>query len=426
MDATAARSPPCTSLILPGEGPETIEPFAMNGGTMPQGGARYHAMDSLRASMMFLGLVIHVALSYTTWDTGWNYKDPATHLGFDVAVFWIHLFRMPVFFLVAGFFAMMLMGRGLRSMVRNRFQRILIPFALFWVVVFPITRMGDAFAGHAGEPNALAAAWSSLTSVFDHPRTMHLWFLYYLSMYLTVFLVGAALLRNREWTWLRWWTEAIWTRRRGPLLPAMVTAAIFYALSDRVLPVSNSFAPDLSVFLGYGVFFAFGVMLYRSRARLTEVGRYPWLYLTVGMSATAISIVGYLNPDLFPDPLDALAGGVAIWYLCFAAFALFHRYANSHSRAWRYLSDSSYWVYLIHMPLTIWLPPLLHDWAAPALVKMVLVLSATTAICLISYHFLVRFTLLGVLLNGRRRERHPSREPMPNLNEVSPVGCAHS
>ena len=70
-----------------------------------------------------------------------------------------------------------------------------------------------------------------------------------------------------------------------------------------------------------------------------------------------------------------------------------------------YLSESSYWVYLVHFPLCIAFASLLYVADMPGVVKMLLVIGATTAVCLASYHLVVRFTWVSVLLNGKRHER---------------------
>ena len=68
---------------------------------------RYHSLDALRAAMMLLGLVLHSAASYMR--TPLEPHGPTTiannERGIRPLVFFIHLFRMPVFFVVAGFFA---------------------------------------------------------------------------------------------------------------------------------------------------------------------------------------------------------------------------------------------------------------------------------------------------------------------------------
>ena len=65
----------------------------------------------------------------------------------------------------------------------------------------------------------------------------------------------------------------------------------------------------------------------------------------------------------------------------------------------------SYWMYIIHLPITILLPPLLADFPLPAGAKFSLVLLATGAITLVTYHYLVRGTFIGERLNGRRYPR---------------------
>ena len=77
----------------------------------PQKTERIHALDSLRAIMMLLGIVLHTAMTYsvTDYSPGWPYKDiSATHLSNDYMHELIHSFRMQIFFVVAGFFASLL------------------------------------------------------------------------------------------------------------------------------------------------------------------------------------------------------------------------------------------------------------------------------------------------------------------------------
>jgi hypothetical protein len=55
--------------------------------------------------MMLLGLVLHSTVSFvTTPRAGWPYHDASTSVLFDIVVLFIHVFRMPLFFLMAGFF----------------------------------------------------------------------------------------------------------------------------------------------------------------------------------------------------------------------------------------------------------------------------------------------------------------------------------
>lgn len=68
---------------------------------------------------MLLGLVFHSAASFAAapLGLGWKYKDSETSIVFDVFVFLIHVFRMPIFFIIAGFFAALLYYQRGRRMV---------------------------------------------------------------------------------------------------------------------------------------------------------------------------------------------------------------------------------------------------------------------------------------------------------------------
>ena len=75
----------------------------------------------------------------------------------------------------------------------------------------------------------------------------------------------------------------------------------------------------------------------------------------------------------------------------------------------RYLSDAAYWMYIVHLPFTLLIPGLLANSGLTALARFAIVLSGTVLVSLVSYHFLVRSTMIGHLLNGRR---YPVRLPL--------------
>jgi glucan biosynthesis protein C len=71
----------------------------------------------------------------------------------------------------------------------------------------------------------------------------------------------------------------------------------------------------------------------------------------------------------------------------------------------RYISDSSYWIYLAHLPVVVALQVLVSPWAVPWQVKYPLIVVTALTILLPSYQWLVRTTFLGAWLNGRRYGR---------------------
>ena len=87
---------------------------------------RLHALDSLRAIMMMLGIVLHTSITYIGGkpSTGWPMRDPNTANSFlEWVLSMTHNFRMPIFMLVAGFFAALLFyDRSPKKMIINRIK----------------------------------------------------------------------------------------------------------------------------------------------------------------------------------------------------------------------------------------------------------------------------------------------------------------
>ncbi len=91
--------------------------------------------------------------------------------------------------------------------------------------------------------------------------------------------------------------------------------------------------------------------------------------------------------------------------LFFGLTGLFMRYLDKPSARIRYVVDASYWVYLIHLPFTIWIPGLLVGTGMSVWFRMLIVLMATTLACFVTYDLFVRSSFVGRVLNGRRYTR---------------------
>ena len=388
----------------------------------PAGLPRLHSLDALRASMMLLGLVLHSAVSYITTPLGaaWPYKDPNTSLVFDVLVFSIHLFRMPTFFVVAGFFAALLYERdGTAGFLGNRARRVLLPLVMFWGVMVPVCGYGFVFsARQVGGP----MPWEYLTDqpLVRQPILGHLWFLYYLLLFYLAALVVAPLagrvpaaVRARvdqlfSATVTNWW---------GPLAAGIITALTLIPMTAPGLDTEPALLPPLRVLAAYGVFFGFGWLLYRHHDRLESLGRRHTAALVAGAAVTAVYAVVALQPARFDDVrvwhLTGVAlAGLATWLLIFGMLGLFVRRMSAPRPFVRYLSDASYWMYLTHLAPVAWLPGVFAHLDLPAAIKFLLVFGTTTLVTLVTYHYIVRTTAIGELLNGRRYPRAiPSAAP---------------
>ncbi|MEZ5312487.1 MAG: acyltransferase family protein [Thermoanaerobaculia bacterium] len=144
------------------------------------------------------------------------------------------------------------------------------------------------------------------------------------------------------------------------------------------------------------------------------------LTAAVALTAACLAWIGP-TPDLLE--LTTVPGGVAlrlaytagyalaIWCWTFGLLGASVRFFSRHSPARRYLADASYWFYLVHLPIVFTLQVLLMKVPLHWSLKFPAILAVTFGLLLGSYHYLVRSTFVGEILNGRRYPKHPQRVP---------------
>ena len=100
--------------------------------------ARRSDLDALRAGAMLLGIVLHASLSF--FPSYWMVTDCRQDPAFGIVFSAIHGFRMPVFFVMSGFFsAMLLHRRGRGALVKHRLHRVLLPLLAGMFTIVPLT-----------------------------------------------------------------------------------------------------------------------------------------------------------------------------------------------------------------------------------------------------------------------------------------------
>jgi peptidoglycan/LPS O-acetylase OafA/YrhL len=113
--------------------------------TPAEGIPRRHDLDALRAFAMLLGIGLHASLSFTGFP--WIVQDIKSSMALMFGMLIIHGFRMQLFMVVSGYFTMMLWRkRGLRPLMKQRFQRVLIPCLLGLATIVPALEYASVLA----------------------------------------------------------------------------------------------------------------------------------------------------------------------------------------------------------------------------------------------------------------------------------------
>jgi glucan biosynthesis protein C len=371
---------------------------------------RYHSLDKLRASMMLLGIWLHTVVGYSS-QGGWPYKDAHPTATFDWTLALIHSFRMPVFMAMAGFFgALLWVKRGHRGFADNRARRVLLPFLIGWVAVMPPSLFLAAWS--KGGTLAGALAFFTTGAFLRHLHPGHLWFLEYL---LVLYVIAYAVARLSELlpagmiAWVHHTYRLALQSPWRPILFAIPSAVALCLMRGGFLEDPPGFVPVPRIVLAYLVPFSFGWLLYLHRDLLPVLERRAPLQVALaGLLFAAYLLV--VQPHeaalgLPPKYLRALAGALLLWLVAFGMTGLFLRYAAAERPLWRYLSDGSYWMYLVHMPVVMAYQMALANAPMQTEAKVLIVATASLLTLLASYDLLARPTFVSVLLNGRRFPR---------------------
>lgn len=235
--------------------------------------------------MMLLGLVVHGGAAYLVHSSPerWPYADPSRSLFFDVALYVIHLFRMPVFFLLAGYFATHVwQSRGLEALVRSRARRILLPLLLFTVPVALADVASFAYCASGRDWQAVERALLSYR--FEGEVLGHLWFLSHLVWISAVF----ALLLWRAPRRTTALLERLGTRG-GLALSALALALILWGAPYGVLMPKSYLVPTLGPLVANALFFAHGGALALAPAWRTRLAAATPRLALVALALLAIS-----------------------------------------------------------------------------------------------------------------------------------------
>ena len=94
-----------------------------------------------------------------------------------------------------------------------------------------------------------------------------------------------------------------------------------------------------------------------------------------------------------------------MWTLIALSIGFANKLIKGSNKVVRYLADASYWLYLIHLPIVIWLQIAFAELPLHWSLKLVTVSGMTILLSILLYDIFVRSTLIGAVLNGSRKTR---------------------
>jgi glucan biosynthesis protein C len=352
--------------------------------------SRLFFIDHLRAALVILVVLHHVALVYGGIPPFYYMEpptnDPLAGLILLMFVLFNQAWFMGAFFLLAGYFTPGSYDRkGPASFLKDRLLRLGIPLVIFYFVLNPISAVGvwqmPAILGGITTP----LTWQSYWQMYPYLLGMGpMWFVAMLLIFTFGYAAWRRLTRNR--------TSSALSKSS---LPGYVGIGIFILalalvsyLIRIIVPIGKSVLdfPTLAYFPQYLSFFVLG----------TVASRHDWFrpwprsmgvvgFVTAVVAAVALFPIAFISllislehasPQLAPFGYGTWQSAVyTLWDSTFAVglvlglIPLFRRFFNGQGRFGRFLSQHSYTVYVIHIPIIVFLAFALRGIALEAILK---------------------------------------------------------
>jgi len=380
---------------------------------------RIDALDALRAAAMILGVFLHAAVAYLQQPVPglvWLVNDPSPGWGFDLLFWYLHGFRIPLFFMVAGFFAALLCDlRGPRAYIQHRIRRIGVPLLGAILVILPPTYflwgLGLVDQNIVTWREILRGSFRDTALKHDLMGLGHLWFLQYLLIYSVLYFVlrtrfpAVLLIPSKVRLLDAWWR---------PLLLVIATFAFLWIRPEIYTHFENRWTPEPWGLAYYGLFFLVGTRLHRVRDnldRLIPTGR----VFAAGSMVVFVLVFVLLRWRVSGDTSShattwvfALATSLFCWLGVWGFLGLCLEGYKTVSGRVRFVADAAYWIYLVHVPLVGLTQLLVHSAgrdnpvAPPPILGFTLAISFTFTVALVSYRLGVRYGAIGKWLHGKK------------------------
>lgn len=322
---------------------------------------RLFFLDNLKAFIILLMVIFHVAMGYTTWDLKWwTVNDIEKHHFFDLFVFETDVYIMPIMFLIAGYFsASPLCTNSLKNFWRNKLARIIIPWIIGVLGIAPLIAYSTPFSRMDNPPSY----YSFILTNFFGPSFQQgpFWFLGVLTLFFLLLTVAYQL------------QPSYFKKAPQMALPSLWFFPIFALLTALPFFLTNLFVPADLWFnklyiislqpvrlVFYACYFSLGVYAWH-KAWFTTCGYKPNLWgWAPSMIVMMFVYVAYRVAFTLVPTIPVLhKAGYALIFSCFSLSAtlglisIFYHFINTNAYLWRRLSANSYTIYIIHQCVVI-------------------------------------------------------------------------
>ncbi len=342
---------------------------------------------------MLLGIPYHAARMFSS---DWGPPQGVTSRFCEVVAQSITEFRMPAFFLIAGYFASMLLSRSDRDdWLRGRIIRLGIPLITATIIIIPLQLIVYS-AQSSIDIAGLQSNWINRIHTPSQTWISHLWFLDDLIIYSILVAIFWPLIVIFQSLRL---PLAFQRAPFGSLFVLVGLAALPLSFIDPV--ISGTFLGSmLARLLHNGVFFLLGAALFLQPDFLGRWLTWRWWRAGVIVAIIAVTVPltiqgNHYRPAMVAGACSAIGGA---WLV----LAAMRQWGDAPSTRVKLFVDASLTIYLVHHPIILALGLFTATTAWPPELEWLAVTLITAMLSLGIYLISRQIPALYFLFNGQR------------------------
>jgi len=344
----------------------------------PVPASRIYFLDNLKVFLTVLVVFHHAAQPYGPGGGWWIPAEPGGFADFIILAIFLAVnssFFMGLYFMISAYFVPSSLERkGASRFLKDRLVKLGVPIVIFIAIVFPV--MGTLLEG---KPSITLG---------------HLWFLALLLIFSAVYVAIRQVKRSSP--------TARWA---FPGTATIVAFAAVMSLATFVVAIwspINQWVPlglfEPFHFPQYALLFAAGIVAYREGwiDAIPPVAAKRWSRVAVLMVPLLLVITIGTNKTLVSGGFTAASLLWSLWVsftcvsMCIALLALFKKRFDTQTAFTKELAKNAFTVYLIHIPIVVFLQYLLIGVPTDPLIKFVIVGTSGVILAFAASHFVIR------------------------------------
>lgn len=237
---------------------------------------RKYFIDWLRIGLIISVFFFHIGMIFNPW--GWHIKSDETFYFLEPIMHWLHLWRMPLLFLVSGVGTFYALGfRTTKQYLKERVTRLLLPFIIGIFILVPIQVYIEKIDQFSSLGNYYTHMFEGIYPAGNF-SWHHLWFILYLFVVSLIISPFIKYSRSGHFNMLRGKLIALASNKMGLnwVFPIIIGSQLI--LRQYFPDSTHALFNDWAYMTFYLLFFIIGFVLFTSDKVIQAVANQRRLY----------------------------------------------------------------------------------------------------------------------------------------------------